>query len=234
MKNNDLNVFELMGASEPKQGQERFTPDPVFGEEIKKAIDSRQSEQNVGSGGVSGMEQDYLPKKEKQSIKESLKQDWKGLVIEAGIAILAVLLIFNVIINVLQVSGDSMKPNFYDGDRIIVFRLDRSFEPGDVIVFKTAEGEKLIKRVIAAEGDTVDISAAGGLYINGEAAEESDIYTATAITDQSVQYPVVVGEDSYFVLGDNRSNSRDSRTAGIGLVKKKDIIGRVVLDIRGI
>lgn len=233
MKNNDLNVFEIMGASEPKQGQENFTPDPDFHEEIKKAIDSRQKEQNVGSGRASEKETE-LPKKEKQSIKESLKQDWKGLVIEAGIAILAVLLIFNVVINVLQVSGDSMKPNFYDGDRVVVFRLDRSFEPGDVIVFKTADGERLIKRVVAVGGDTVDISAAGGLYINGEAAEESDIYTATAITDQSVQYPVTVDEGSYFVLGDNRSNSKDSRTSEVGLVKKGDIIGRVILDIRGV
>ncbi|MCB6994070.1 signal peptidase I [bacterium 210820-DFI.6.37] len=229
MKNNDLNVFEIMEDSEAKPGQEQSAPDPVFREKIKQAV-LGQDERRVGSGAL----ETEPPKKEKSVIRESLKRGWKSLAIEAGIAILAVLLIFNFVIQVSRVSGDSMKPNFYDGDRIVIFRLDRDFEPGDVIVFRTAGGEKLIKRIIAAEGDTVNISAAGGLSINGSAAEETNIYAETAITDQSVQYPVTVEEDSYFVLGDNRSNSKDSRTAEIGLVKKEDIIGRVILDIRGV
>lgn len=129
-----------------------------------------------------------------------------------------------------------MKPNFYEGDRIVVFRLAKgSIEKGDVIVFKTKQGEKLIKRVVATEGDTVDISSTkGGLYINGKSAEETNIYSATSAVDNKVTYPVTVGEDCYFVLGDNRTESKDSRSSEIGLVKKEDIVGRVVLSIRGV
>ncbi len=125
-----------------------------------------------------------------------------------------------------------MKPEIQDGDRVVIFQLARSFEPGDIIVFRTSEGETRIKRVIAVEGDTVDISPQGVLFINGEAAEEDYIYETTEITDQNVRYPITVDENSYFVLGDNRGKSQDSRNQEIGLVQKEEIIGRVVLSIR--
>ena len=125
-----------------------------------------------------------------------------------------------------------MKPEIQDGDRVVIVQLARSFEPGDIIVFRTSEGETRIKRVIAVEGDTVDISPQGVLFINGEAAEEDYIYETTEITDQNVRYPITVDENSYFVLGDNRGKSQDSRNQEIGLVQKEEIIGRVVLSIR--
>ncbi|MCQ4637841.1 signal peptidase I [Anaerovorax odorimutans] len=172
---------------------------------------------------------------EKKESKENIfKRNWKWLAIEAGAALLAVLLVFNFVIGVPKISGDSMKPNFCSGDRIVVFRLARTFEKGDIIVFKTAKGEKLIKRVVATGGETVDIGKEDGLYINGEKVEEDYIYTSTGITDEAMQYPVTVRDDCYFVLGDNRTNSKDSRSKEIGLVEKKDIVGRVVLDIKGV
>ena len=91
-----------------------------------------------------------------------------------------------------------MKPEIQDGDRVVIFQLARSFEPGDIIVFRTSEGETRIKRVIAVEGDTVDISPQGVLFINGEAAEEDYIYETTEITDQNVRYPITVDEIRYF------------------------------------
>ena len=170
---------------------------------------------------------------EEAIIEEKFKQSWKGFAIGAVIVLLVVLLIFNFVIGVSKISGDSMKPNFCDKDRVVFFRLAVKIEKGDIIIFKTKSGEKLMKRVVATEGDTVDISKIqGGLYINGEAATEDYIYVKTAVTEDSVEFPVTVGEDRFFVLGDNRVNSKDSRTKAIGLVDKKDIVGRVILDMK--
>ena len=247
MKNNDLNVFEILGEKEPESkkrqrrdrrntdrdknelyswdinGQEQDVPDPFFRDAIKHAIS--QDEQEFIS-----------PKKKKAPLRKYLERYGKGLLVEAAVVVLAVLFISNFIVSITYVSGDSMKPNFYDGDRIVVLRLAKgSIEKGDVIVFKTQQGEKLIKRVVATEGDTVDISSTqGGLYINGKAVEEDNIYSTTSAADDKVTYPVVVEEDSYFVLGDNRTGSKDSRDSEIGLIKKKDVIGKVVLNIRGV
>ena len=231
MKKNNLNVFEILTKDDTKaeapaqkkeqnvhtDDQESESPDRLFREAIEKAISEK---------GETGRE---------LTVEHEEKQSWRKFIIEIGVIFLTVLLIFNFVISVSRISGNSMQPNFCEGDRVVTFRLTRNFKPGDVIVFKTKSGDKLIKRVIAVEGDTVDISKSkGGLYINGKAAEENYVYTPTAITDQSVEYPITVGKDSLFVLGDNRINSKDSRMKEVGLVKKADVVGRVVLDVRGI
>lgn len=231
MKKNSFNVFEILTRNDPKaeapvqknedfvyiDDQESDSPDRLFREAIEKAISEKgETNKSLTTG-----------RKEKQS--------WRKFIIEMGAVFLIVLLIFNFIISVSRISGSSMHPNFCDGDRVVTFRLARNFQRGDVIVFKTKSGDKLIKRVIAVAGDTVDISKSkGGLYINGKAAEENYVYTPTTITDQSVEYPITVGENCLFVMGDNRINSKDSRMKEIGLIKKDDVVGRVVLDVRGI
>lgn len=223
--NNDLNVFEILGdiqmrPEDQNRDQEHSAPDPFFSEEIKKAIDQK--------------EQDSPREDGKKKLVQYVKQNWKGAAIEAGIAILAVLLIFNCVFSVSRISGDSMAPAIGDQDRIVLFKLGSSYDRGDIIVFKTADGEKLMKRVIAAAGDTVDISAQGQVSVNGKVLEEDYVYETTSITDSQVSYPLTVEEDAYFVLGDNRDRSLDSRNKEIGQIGKDDIIGRVILDIKGV
>lgn len=176
----------------------------------------------------------YRLLKKRKPVAEMTSRNWRGILAEIAIVVFAIVLITQFFISISYVSGDSMLPAFHEGDRVVIQRFAKgSIEKGDVIVFETEQGEKLIKRVIAMEGDTVDISKTqGGLYLNGEAVEEDYIYTATTISDEQVIYPVTVGADSYFVLGDNRTNSKDSRNMEIGLVEKKDIIGKVILSIR--
>lgn len=236
-------------------GQERNAPDRFFDEEIIRAMSQKRPEQPSPEKKTKNKQRDIrigIPKQagavaaaglgglkgifgKLTAESDSARSGWKSLLIELAIAAAVIVVITQFFISISYVSGDSMNPAFYNGDRVVIQRFAKGgIEKGDVIVFETEKDDKLIKRVIATEGDTVDISKnQGGLYVNGEAVEEDYIYTVTAITDEEVSYPITVGEDSYFVLGDNRTNSKDSRSGEIGLVQKKDVVGKVILSIRG-
>lgn len=241
-------------------GQERNAPDRFFDEEIIRAMSGEsvrqpllepESKPKVTNKGQQARERirgllqkapsipaGHLKPEKSARHRESADTDsgsWKSVLAEVLVVILTIFLSTQFFISISYVSGDSMNPAFYDGDRVVIQRFAKgSIEKGDVIVFETKNEEKLIKRVIATAGDTVDISKnQGGLYVNGKAVEEGYIYTVTAISDEATSYPITVGEDCYFVLGDNRTNSKDSRDSEIGLVSKKDIVGKVILSIRG-
>ncbi len=128
------------------------------------------------------------------------------------------------------VVGASMDPTLEDGDNILVNRfVYKLFSPGknDLVVFLPNGNEKshyYVKRVIATPGDTVQIKD-GNVYVNGEAFEET---AAVAAIENAMlaEEEITVGEDEFFVLGDNRNNSEDSRYASIGNVKREHIIGK--------
>jgi signal peptidase I len=131
-----------------------------------------------------------------------------------------------------EVDGSSMEPTLSNGDNLLVDKISYRFrepERFDIIVFsfKYKEDTYFIKRIIGLPGETVWIDEKGNIYIDGELLEES--YGKEIISADKIGIagePIVVGEDEYFVLGDNRNNSKDSRTTIVGNVKKKDIIGR--------
>lgn len=167
--------------------------------------------------------------------QERHKRNWVQFIIEIMIVVIAVLLVFRIVIGMSQVSGDSMSPAFEEKDRVIYFRLAQTYEKGDVILFRTDSGEVLLKRIIASEGQSVYVDPKKKrAFIDGVQEESRWVYTDTEITDESVVYPVVMGEDSFFVMGDNRESSEDSRSAKIGQVSKKQIIGKVFFVMRGI
>lgn len=127
-------------------------------------------------------------------------------------------------------SGDSMKPAIKDGDVILVNRMiyDASKpKRGDVIVFKPNGNENArsyIKRIIGLPGETVQIKD-GDIYIDGEKLKED--YDTTAIENPgTASEKITLDGDEYFVLGDNRKNSEDSRMADIGNVKRSEIEGK--------
>lgn len=131
-----------------------------------------------------------------------------------------------------EVDGASMEPTLYSGDNLIVDKITYRFKDPqrfDIIVFpfQYKEDTYYIKRIIGLPGETVQIDEAGTIYINGEALEEN--YGKQIIRPESIgraREPIVLGEDEYFVMGDNRNNSTDSRTEIVGNIKRKDIIGR--------
>lgn len=129
-----------------------------------------------------------------------------------------------------RVSGSSMETTLSDGDNLIVDKLTYHFqEPKryDIIVFPYKHEDKTyyIKRIIGLPGETVQIID-GYVYINGEWLS-SDIYgTEVMESAQSAAEPITLGEDEYFVLGDNRNHSSDSRDPSVGVLHRKDLIGR--------
>lgn len=131
-----------------------------------------------------------------------------------------------------EVDGSSMEPMLSHGDNLIVDKITYRFSDPkrfDIIVFpfKLEANTYYIKRIIGLPGETVQIDLEGNIYINGEVLEES--YGREVITPQNVGIavdPIVLGEDEYFVMGDNRNNSTDSRKEAVGNIHRDDIVGR--------
>ena len=133
-----------------------------------------------------------------------------------------------------RVDGRSMMNTLHDGDNLIVEKLSYRFSDPkrfDIIVFPpTGKKEYYIKRIIGLPGETVQIDENGNIYINGELLEEN--YGAETIQNPGrAAKPITLGDDEYFVMGDNRNNSKDSRSEEVGNVKRSQIIGRAWLRI---
>ena len=136
-----------------------------------------------------------------------------------------------------DVQGSSMETTLSDGDNLIVDKITYRFKDPqrfDIIVFpyQYAENTFYIKRIIGLPGETVQIDEQGNIYINEEILSES--YGKEIIQPECIGLaadPIVLGEDEYFVMGDNRNDSRDSRMAVVGNVKREDIIGRAWIRI---
>lgn len=128
-----------------------------------------------------------------------------------------------------KVDGDSMYPSLHHGDNLIVDKISYRFhepERFDVIIFPYQDTKQYyIKRVIGLPGETVQIDYDGTIYINGEILDESYGYEIIVYPGIAAD-PIILGEDQYFVLGDNRNDSRDSRYEEVGLIEKDVIIGR--------
>ncbi len=133
------------------------------------------------------------------------------------------------------VDGESMENNLMDGDQVLVEKVSRYFsdyDRFDVVVFYPFEGrsdEYYVKRIIGLPGETIQI-VGEDIYINGEILEED--YGEDPITYAGIaETPVRLGEDEYFVLGDNREISYDSRYEPVGVINKKQIDGKAFLCI---
>lgn len=134
-----------------------------------------------------------------------------------------------------QVSGSSMETTLSDGDHLIVDKISYRFhdpERYDIIVFpfQYDTDTYYIKRIIGMPGETVQIDESGNIYIDGEILEET--YGREVIQNPGrASDPILLGEDEYFVMGDNRNNSSDSRDPSVGNIHRGDIIGRAFIRI---
>lgn len=162
-------------------------------------------------------------------------------ILGTGLYILTVLgityLIILYVIQLTNVDGDSMLPALQNGNKIFVEKVSYRFhdpERFDVIVFPVDESgnDIYIKRIIGLPGETVQIGEDGTIYINGEVLEEDYGKAVIAPERRGIAAdPIVIGLNEYFVLGDNRNDSTDSRFVQVGNIYKDDIIGRAWLRI---
>ena len=145
-----------------------------------------------------------------------------------------ILVLFTFCMRVVIVSGSSMFSTLVDGDYLLLINrpLCGELEQGDIVVAsmeRFKDGEPIVKRVVATEGQTVDIDfRAGIVYVDGAALEEDYIYTPTHLSE-GMEFPLVVDEGCVFLMGDNRNGSMDSRDPRIGIVDEREILGKAVL-----
>ncbi len=146
------------------------------------------------------------------------------------LAMVLLVVLFTFCFRVVGVHGDSMKPNLLNGDRLIL--KTHFYEPscGDIVVVNRYTDKPLIKRVIAVGGDTVYIDAqTGEVYRNGVLLNETYIQGETLPKDMTDE--VTVPQGCVFLMGDNRSISKDSRSEEIGMVRVEDIVGCAILRV---
>lgn len=160
----------------------------------------------------------------KKEFRQALNSTVSVLMVVAALAVL----IATLFLPVLQISGTSMEPTLYNGDIIILLKT-RSYDQGDLCSF-AYENKYLIKRIIGRPGDTVQINGDGVVFVNGTALDEPYV-TEQALGECDIEFPYQVPDNHYFVMGDHRSTSIDSRSSAIGCVNKDQIVGRVVLRV---
>ena len=155
--------------------------------------------------------------------------DIRDFLFRAGALAALLVLLFGVVFGVALQPDDTMHPHIKPGDLLLYYRLPRSYTAGEVVVFDK-DGRRYTGRVAARSGDTVEVTDAATLVINGSVVAEPDIYEATPKYDSGVTYPLTLAEGEYFILCDARAGARDSRQ--FGPVTHQEIRGRVIAVVR--
>lgn len=207
-------------------------------DEINKDDKSEEDSSEVDSDGIKTKKKKKkkkTTKKEKNPEDINIVSELLNLIIYIGIVVLICYFVINFVGCRSRVDGDSMNPTLSDADNLWVDKLSYTFgepERFDVIIFNYNEDTTYVKRIIGLPGETVRIDIDGSIYIDGKLLVES--YGNEVITPDNIgraSDDVVLGEDEYFVLGDNRNHSSDSRWPDVGNVHKDDILGKVILRI---
>jgi len=167
--------------------------------------------------------------------KSSVVRETISFILYIAIVFLLTYLVIHYVGQRTQVSGTSMEYTLSDGDNLIVDKISYRFhkpERYDIIVFpfQYEENTYYIKRIIGLPGEKIQISEDGAIYIDGKVLEESYGREIIEVPGQA-EDPIELDDDEYFVLGDNRNASLDSRDPSVGVIHEEDIIGRAWLRI---
>ncbi len=223
----------------PESNEEDEGNDSVEANEVNDSIDLDTSEDEASD----------TKKKKKKKKKTKEKEDPKEInivkdIISLGLYIVVIILLCWLILKYVgqrtEVDGESMSNTLHTEDSLWIDKISYRFndpERFDIVVFPYDEDSDTfyIKRIIGLPGETVYIDEDGLVYINNELLEE-DVYGREPIEPSKrgvAAEPVTLGEDEYFVMGDNRNNSRDSRLMDVGNIHKSEFIGKAVFRFKG-
>lgn len=176
----------------------------------------------------------FLSAEEKQRIRQQKRR--KKLVLSTattwliGLTVAAIILlnVFTYVLQVVRYSGNSMEPNLHNRQTLVVHKT-QDVEKGDIIAFYY-NNQVLVRRIIGAEGDNIQLAANGTVMLNSQPLDEPYL-TAKSSGQTNIEYPYLVPPNSYFVMGDNRAVAMDSRLREIGPVPHDRIIGKVIFAI---
>lgn len=175
---------------------------------------------------------DYHRKTEKEEIIETA---WTSVFhwLYAIVGTLFVLFfVFSLFFRIVEVDGNSMRPTLNDNDKLLIYSFGYTPETGDIVVVGVADETQntLVKRVIASEGQKVDVDYNYGVvYVDGAALKEDYILSMTQQLNNEISYPYTVPKGCVFVLGDNRDDSKDSRSNEVRAVDADRIVGKAVI-----
>lgn len=184
----------------------------------------RKQKENISLPTKGQVEAERKRYRRQKAYNKALRGTVYVLTVVAAIAVL----IATLVLPVLQIEGTSMEPTLSNGDIVLLTKTTR-FDHGDLCGF-TWNNKLLIKRVIGLPGDWIEIDTDGTIYLNGERLDESYV-ESLALGECDLEFPFQVPPEQYFVVGDMRESSIDSRNTLIGCIPKDQIVGKVFFRI---
>lgn len=195
---------------------------------------SAEQEQEQNAAEEHAEEAVTLKKKLKRS-ERSVKR-YEFFLLRLLLLIIVIWVLFFKIIGITRMPSGDMYPRIDAGDFTLFYRLEKNPRAQDIVVLEKVTpdsgGKKqlYISRVIAAPGDSVEITDTGSVVVNGNALVESNVFYATPAYEGFTTYPLTLGEDEYFVLADKRNGGEDSRY--FGPVKRSELVGTLITILR--
>ncbi|MCI8506276.1 MAG: signal peptidase I [Lachnospiraceae bacterium] len=161
----------------------------------------------------------------REESKHDFRRRLRGVAVGLLVAAAVTALIATRLLVIIRINGSSMEPTLKHGEVVFLYRT-KKVETGDIVGFYYG-GSILLKRVVGAGGDQIEIDGDGNVYVNGRRLDEPYL-TERSLGKCDVEFPCKVPPGMYFVLGDNRELSVDSRTRGIGCIGDNQIVGKAI------